>query len=241
MYGWESSPTKAELKHINTSNGISKAVYKIGYGSFEIAVPIPAERPDDYEPPAVTWAAPYRQNHDVKSVLPNLDIDGDTIRIPVTDLVPMILDRLDPTDLARALWQNDDVKRAFMDCLVTRYNELGIGDHDRRSFLEGVQEAVHSKSLDTLAGEMASIEYALSKRSYFWDQIRRANDFLHHWEIKDREGKQVVLDDGGHDPDFKIAGTHWNERRDFWRAEVLKQFPMPPEPAKAEPATDEVL
>ena len=245
-YGWNSAPTKAKF----TLFSGDAAVFEIGYGAYEVSVPVPADRPDDFDPPAVTFKTPRRQHRDVKALLPNMDVDGDTLRIPVTDLVPLILDRLDPVDLARALWNDDDVKAAFMDCLVTRYNEQGIGDNDRRKFLAGVKEAVHAKALDALANAMSSAEYHINRASNFYDQIRQINAVLrerdirvdrHVWNdtTRDWETSSVVLqfDEMQHKRtadglsvygDLAVGGRGWEEAREFWRKEVLKQFPMPP-------------
>lgn len=268
MYGWNNAPTKAKLKQINqTGSGdaitAAVAIYEIGYGVYEVSLPVPIERPDDWEAPALTWSQPYRINHDVKSALPSMDIDGDTIRIPVTDMVPMILDRLDPADLARALWQNDDVKAAFMDSLVTRYNEQGIGDADRRKFLHGVTEAVHSKALDRLAGSMAKIEYETNRITNFYDEIRRINKTLRDQEVMvsrevwDDATKQYIrklvplqFDEREHARDatgnhtrgdLAVGGRGWEEAREFWRKEVLKQFPMPEALLAPAAEADEVL
>jgi hypothetical protein len=268
MYGWNSAPTKAKFKEINqTGSGdaitTAMAVFEVGYGIYEVALPVPTERPDDWEPPALTWSQPYRRDHDVKSALPNLDIDGDTIRIPVTDMVPMILDRLDPADLARALWQNDEVKAAFMDCLVTRYNEQGIGDADRRKFLHGVMEAVHSKALDRLASSTAKLEYEANRTAHYSSEIHRINKVLRdqnvlvHREFLNDKTKQFEtklvplqfdelehkLDANGNHArgDLAIGGRSWEEAREFWRKEVLKQFPTPEAPGELAPDAEAVF
>ena len=168
-----------------------------------------------------------------------------------------------PADLARALWQNDDVKAAFMDSLVTRYNEQGVGDADRRKFLHGVTEAVHSKALDRLAGSMAKIEYETNRITNLYDEIRRINKTLRDQEVMvsrevwDDDTKQYIrklvplqFDEREHARDatgnhtrgdLAIGGCGWKEAREFWRKEVLKQFPMPEALLAPAAEADEVL
>lgn len=203
MYGWNDSPTKAECKLVADGN----PVYDIG--KYQVTI-----HPDK----SVTYQTRYGHTTDPRATLPNMEISDGEIRIPATDLVGLILSRLDPVELARALWTNDDVKEAFMDCLVTRYNEQGIGDAERRKFLAGVKEAIHSKALDTLASTMASLEYDVAKRSFFYHEVNRINDWLHE------QGHETRLRHVDNDPDFKIAGRHWNEARQHWREEVAMRF-----------------
>ena len=207
MYGWNDAPTKADGN--STVNG--NPVYQIG--KYDVTV-----HPDK----SVTYKQRWTHSTDPRATFPNMEVADGEIRIPVTDLVGLILSRLDPVDLARALWTDDGVKEAFMDCLVHRYNEQGIDDADRRKFLSGVKEAVHSKALDALGSTMASLEYDVSKRSFFYHEINRINDWLHE------QGYEVRLKHEDNDPDFKIGGTHWNEARTYWREEVAKRFEVSP-------------
>jgi hypothetical protein len=224
MYGWNDKAAKADPKHY-IGGEKPAAVYEIGQYEVTVAGATPESEPE------VTYRHKYRHTSDPRSVLPNMEIADGEIRIPVTDLVGEALKRLDPLDLAKALWQNDDVRREFMDCLVSQYNEQGIEDKDRRDFLRGVKEAVHSEMLDALAGSMGKLEYDVSKRSYFYHEVSGVNDALRQRELELRErfGTEDInlprLRHEDHDPDFKIGGKHWNEARDHWREEVAKRFP----------------
>jgi hypothetical protein len=263
MYGWNESPVKGNLKHFIGGDN-PKAAFEVGEYLVEIAtVQTGADERGNaiYAEPVVTYRSKSRHETDPRKTLPNMEVTDGQIRIELTDLVGLVLSRLEPVDLARALWSDDDVKAEFMSLLVTRYNESGLGDAERRKFLRGVTEAVHSKALDTLAGHMAMIEHQSNKASNFYDEVRRINDVLRAQEVmvhgdvwnevtKAHERKLVPLQfnerehkrdaNGNHTRgDLSVGGRGWEEAREFWRMEVLKQFPMPealPEPAKDEEA-----
>lgn len=240
MFGWNDRPTKAEVKH-HIGGDEPKVVYKVG--QYEVTVP------GDELP--VTYSCPYHRQTDPRSTFPNMDVTDGEIRIPVTDLVDEVLSRVDPVELAQALWSNDKVKDEFMSCLVTRYNQQGIDDGDRRKFLEGVKEAVHDKALDVLAGTMAKLEYEMCCRGHRFHEIVRINDQLRDLDVKvtsyqrDDAGELVKVPvllqfdpldhstknaDGGFTRgELEVGGKSWEEARAYWRAEVAKRFPSPPD------------
>lgn len=225
MYGWNQAVTKAESKH--TIGGDSpRAVFEIG--EYVVEIPVAKIGDDLYaEPPAVTYRSKTRHTTDPRATLPNMEVRDGQIRIEINDLVGLVLSRLEPRELAQALWQDQGVRDEFMDCLVTRYNESGIGDQERRKFLHGVKEAVHDKRIETLASSFGSMEHELSKRVYFWTEIERANALLKFHDIKDDKGEPVRLTDGENNAQFKIGGTNWNEARDYWRTSLAERFPGP--------------
>lgn len=263
MYGWNQSPVKGKLKHFLGGEN-PRAMFEIGEYQVEIGTVKTGtdERGNDqYAEPAVTYRSKHRHETNPRETLPNMEVADGQIRIELTDLVGLILSRLDPVDLARTLWQNDDVKAEFMSLLVTRYNESGLGEAERRKFLNGVTEAVHSKALDRLATTMAKIEFETDRISNFYAEIRRINEVLRAKDVmvssdvwddvsKKHERRLVPLQfderehkrdaNGNHTRgDLAVGGRGWEEAREFWRKEVLKQFPMPEatsEPANAEEA-----
>lgn len=219
-YGWNDHPTKAEVKYSvgSTEGGPVSTVYRIG--KYDVTVPGSTldvtyrniERADDQNP---------------KRAFPNMNVSDGELRIPITDFVDTILTRLEPRDLAVALWQNNEVREEFMGCLTSRWSEMGITDADRRTFLREVKEEVHSKALDHLASKMAHLEYSMSRRSFFYHEVNAVNARLREAGCKDYKGELIQLPHSDSDPDFRIGGKHWNEARDWWRAEALKQFPVP--------------
>ena len=211
MFGWHERPTKAEC--VATVN--DEPVYEVGY-QWHVTV---------HKDGSVTYRKKHSIRSDASTLLPNMRADGEELCIPITDFVDVILSRLDPADLARALWSNEDVREAFMDALAERFSQGGVNDADRRKFLVKVKEAVHSHALDSLREKMSSLEYDMSKRSFFYHEVNRVNDFLREQGYVHADGTPIRLRHEDADPDFKIGGKHWNEARDWWRGEVLKRFP----------------
>ncbi len=230
MFGWDDRATKAEVKHLIGGDKPARVV-TIGWGQYEVTIPDDPEADVTYQKPRHYYASDPRQT------FPNMEVRDGEMRFPLDDLVSAVLARVKPVEIAPSLWSDDDVKELLMEALATRYSELGIGDGDRRKFLASVKEAVHSAALDNLANVMAAREYALAKSYYLYSEISRINDTLAHYDVTrpprgDEEGPQPLrIKDEGSTTEFKISGTAWNESREFWRAEVLRQFPL------AEPVT----
>jgi hypothetical protein len=245
-YGWHEHPTKAAVKHF-VGGDEPRVVYAIG--QYEVTVP-GAEV-------AITYRVPSHASADPRQSFPNMEVRDGEIRLPVVDLVSEVLSRLDPIELAQALWQNDEVKAAFVDCMVERYSQQGVDDADRRKVLLGLKETVHSVALDKLASAAASMEYAVTREANHYDEVRRINETLRAYDFKvnrvvyddqgkstgtgdvllqfdDRERREKTPAGGWTFGQFEIGGRVWNEARDHWRETVVKHFPAPkadPEPA----------
>lgn len=223
-YGWNERDSKVEPRHF-IGGDKPAAVYEIGTYQVTVSCGSPESAPE------VTYRNSRYQSADPRQTFPNMGVKDGEIRLPVTDLVGEILTRLEPVELAQALWADDAVRAAFMDCLVTRYNEQGIGDADRRKFLHDVKEAVHDKAVDGLRKKIGSLEYAVSKRAFFYHEINTVNDRLREvevmlrgrFDVSDIELPRLRHEDN--DPDFRIGGKHWNDARDDWRKTLLAMFP----------------
>lgn len=215
MYGWNDRPSKAEVAHeIGGENPAT--VYRIG--KYEVAV-----RAD-----GVTYCVPsWHTSSDPRRTLPNMEISDGEIRIPVVDLVGEVLARLDPVDLARELWTNDEVKAAFMEALVSRYASDSLGDAERRAFLHGVKEAVHDVGQGRAIDLLQSLENRASQRWSVWQEIGQANAALEAADAKWPDGTPMRLRDPSNEPEFKIGGASWNEARDHWREALVAMFPGP--------------
>lgn len=225
MFNWNDRPTKAEVKHYI---GGDKPARVLTIGQYEITVPA-----DDPEAD-ITYTVPSRfRDSDPRGAFPNMEVRDGEMRIPLDDIVSAILARVEPVEVAVALWANDEVRDEFVSAMVERYSQMNVGDPDRRKVLDGLQEAVHSKALDTLSSKMASLEYSVSKRSYLHSEIDRINETLAYYEVTrpprgDEVGPQPLRIKGEQQvPEFAITGIAWNRAQAFWRAEVLRQFPMP--------------
>lgn len=219
MYEWFKKATKAEFRHI--SNG--RLVYKVG----PFLLDIESDKALSSDDCRVTFRYERGATMDPRATFPNMDIEYDRIMIPITDFVPLILSRLEPEDLARALWDNDAVKAAFIECLVTRYNQDGIDDADRRKVLAGVKEAVHDKALDVLINMVAKAEWEVLQDYYHSQQVHRINDYLDRLDIKTHDGKRLRIEWASSNPIHSVSGQAWTEARAFWREEILKRFPEP--------------
>lgn len=228
MYGWNDRDSAIERRHAigNEDGTIKSSVFEVGQHTVTI----------DGDIESIRYRRTYGQSTDPRRTLPNMEIADGEIRIPVTDLVEETLRRLDPADLARALWsESEEVRAAFMDCMRERY-ESGITEADRRAFLASVKEAVHAPSLDALNSKLNGLEYAARNTTHFSHQIYELNNYLRQREIKGYDGETLQIRAPDADPDFKIGGTHWDEARDYWRAETAKLFPLqsqaPPSPVE---------
>lgn len=218
-YGWNERPTKAASKSMIGGDNPA-VVFRIG--KYEVIVP--GEDRDD-----ITYRVPYHTNTNPRSTLPNMDITDGEIRIPLSDLVDETLSRLEPVELAQALWSNKEVREAFCDALTGGWNSE-FTDQERRRVLRELKEAVHSTAQDKLVASMAKLEYDVSKRSFFYHEVNRVNESLQESErqLRRSTGNEALalprLKHEDHDPDFKIGGKHWNDARDHWRSEVLARF-----------------
>lgn len=206
MYGWDSRPEKLESRM--TENGA--AVYECG--SYDVLI-----HPDG----AVTRRHKYRQETDPKRALPNMEILDGEIRIQITDLVGEILKRLEPADLARALWSNEECRAAFIERFVNRFSSSDFSDAERRDALRDIKEAIHDRALDRLNSRLSDMEWALSQHHHFHSQCERANRAL------EARGVEFRFDDGWHDPLIKVGGQAWEDARNYWRATVNTSFPGP--------------
>lgn len=225
MFGWNERPTKAEVKHRLGGENPARVV-SVGHGHYEVTIP------DDPEA-EVTYRTPHYRSSDPRQTFPNMEVRDGEMRIPLDDIVSAILARVEPAEIAKALWQDDNVKAGFMEGLAERYSYSGLDDGDRRKFLDSVKETVHDAALDKLSSAMAGLEYAIAKGYYLHSQISDINDTLAHYEVTrpprgDEQGPQPLrIKCESQVGEFKIGGTAWNEARDHWRTEIRQRFPIP--------------
>jgi len=255
MYGWNERSTKAKLKHF-AGGDQPRVIFEIGEYEVEIGTTVSGKDEhgsDRYAEPAVTYRSKYRHTTDPRATLPGLEISDGQIRIELTDLVGLVLSRLEPADLARALWSDSNVRDEFMRCLSERYASDDFDDGDRRKFLAAVKETVHQATVDKLASIMSTKEFDVCRYLHAGHEINRINQVLTRLDVRvpsetspegvllqfDRLDNSVKLPDGNFKRgDLEVSGRAWNESREFWRKEVLKQFPMPPKDAPAPPDQD---
>lgn len=227
MFGWSDRPTKVEITNF-TGGDEPAGIFTVG----QYEVRVPGLTPENA--PTVSYCAPYRcGSTDPRNAFPNLEVRDGEMRIPLEDIVGAILARVEPTEVAVALWCDDDVRAQFVEAMTTRWSGMNIGDADRRAFLHGVKEAIHSAAVDALASRMASLEHEATKRWSIHRQVEAVNETLANYGATrpargdETEPQPLRIRDTMHDPEFRISGPAWNEARDFWRREVARQFPMP--------------
>ena len=226
----------AKPEFTDTATGEDVYVEHRTYGSVEFRVPAGTPVTRDTQ-------RNYRGvSGDPRLTLPNMEIREGAMVIPITDIVDEIVARAEPVDLAENLWQNDEVRERFIECMAERYTQGGIEDKDRRALLAKVGAIVHGQALDKLADAMVGLEREAVRKAAYWQQVRGVNDTLRNHDI--RVSRSVKNDDGTWgtelvllqmqlDPEAEnIPGKAWNEAREFWRKEVLRQFPLPAEDAQ---------
>jgi len=217
--GWEAQPRKAEEKY-GTPDGRVVII-----GKYEVTVPNDTAADVTFRAPEKGW-----DQKDPRQAIPGMEVIDGEVRIPIEGLVPVILERMEPFEVARALWQDDGVRWEFVSCLATRYSDEGVTDTDRRKWLHAVKSAVHDKALDDLASVMNKLEYAVSKQSFFYHEVNRINDMLRDMNCLARDGSVMQLRHDTADREFDVGKKFWNEAREYWRKEVLGRFPAPDAP-----------
>lgn len=172
--------------------------------------------------------------------------DGE-LRFPLEDLVPLVLERLDITELSRMICGDKDARREVLDALARKYNEHSIEDDDRRYWIAKVKAAVHDAKLDALVYQMSRIEHGVAQTGYrALDAIAWGNVFNHaivellrFLGAEYRQAREVAdemerhrferyrspfLELKPHLTDILGARTAWDEARDFWRERAAALF-----------------
>lgn len=236
MYGWYENPTKID---VNNYLGGDDPV-----GQFEVGgyiVNVHGLTPENT--PKITYhRARNRSSSDPRKTFPNMEVEDGVLKLPVEDIVGEMMSRLDPADLAKALWsENAEVREAFMECMKEHY-ESGISDSERRAFLVSIKEDIHDRRADTLQTAFAESEYAFSRLNYYWDKIQDANRQIERAEgmVRHAIGQPIEptpdqtevfklprIRDENVDERVKLFGPAWNEARNHWREKVEAMFPGP--------------
>jgi hypothetical protein len=244
-FGWNDRPSKATIRH---RIGGDKPAIVYHVGGHLVTVPVTGD-----EEPEVTYVT-ERYGSDPRQDFPNMKVCDGELRLPIDDLVGAILSRIEPEELAVALWANDDVRARFIEALTNQWSGDNVSDADRRGVLAGIKEAVHSKALDKLASAMSSIEYAVCRDAHYWDEVQRINERLRNLDVRvcayagqDAEGRSVYEDrllqfdarehavnkDGVFTRgELEVGGRAWSEAISHWREQVLKYFPISREAAE---------
>lgn len=170
--------------------------------------------------------------------------DGE-LTFPLEDLVPLVLERLDIRGLSAMICGDEEARRALLDALVTRYNENGIEDQDRRYWLAKVQETIHDKALDRFVDAMTGIERTASQMGYrAMGDIAYDNVLRHELEragvapeaaleaSRRYHPEQGLIDMKPYVWNVGFGQGAWHEAREFWRAKAAELFAAPTVPDK---------
>ena len=231
---WYSSPRRIEAKGYKTvGDGIRQPYFSID--GVEITF-CPSVGDDDL--PHLEMRKESHSSTKADRTLPSIEVDGGEIRFSFEDLVPLILERIAPEDLAVAICSDPEARQCIVDNLSERYSEKNLGDVDRRRFLARVQEAVHSAAVDKLSGRLQDIEYAATRLANTYVERSDFNAFLRGHGCVDRNGVQLEYRMPPTIIDTRIMigseGT-WAEARAYWRDTVAKWFAPPVIPTESEP------
>jgi hypothetical protein len=239
MHNWANRAAKAESNYIIEG----KPVFRIG--RYMITIEPPGEGD---EHPHLLYTderrSPYGStpSSDPKKTFPNIEVIDGVMQLTIEDIAEFILARVTPLEVAKALWDDEDVRAEFVYCMSENYNGQGITDHERRLWLAKVQKAVHAKAVFDLADALRKAEMEMGRQFDVWRQINSVNNFLSERDIKDRDGKPLRLRDPGDHPAFKIGGEIWQVALEHWRTMILQHFPAPvipkKEPGKTPPDED---
>lgn len=231
----------------NTSNG--ERTFKVG--GYSITVP------NDPDAPAKV-ASLYNRWGSRENPMPNMSFSEGEMRIPIEDLVDLILRRVPAEELAEGLWRDETVRERFVYCMVNRYAGP-VEDADRRKVLLGLQVEVHAKAVDRAIERLNEIESNLRAKTNRsrWEQAQlghysmvytmytRAITKLEELSKSDAdavksytvlttpEGLKAYVDEGTDPVTRESAGAEWRESRDFWRRKLEESFPEPTEPPHA--------
>lgn len=249
-YGWNSNPSKVDIKNYTIEGDKRTAVAKVGRYSINISFSDNYEGAYPIDNLEVSYTSDDRRYDDPRDTFPNMSIYDGVLQIPVEDVVGEILQRIEPVDLATALWANDDVRAQFMECLTQRYSGDSVTDEDRRSFLHAVNVEIYDKRLDGIKDVLSGLEHAVNVRAYYWDHVNQVNDRLRM--VREQTiacypdaypefgtaGSLETLTQPITGPDqtadLKVAGKSWQEARDYWRAKLDEMFPKPVLPSASE-------
>lgn len=177
----------------------------------------------------------HRGNHhdEIKETFPNMTCSNGELRIHVADVVTEILKRMEPVEIAQALWKAEDVRKEFIYCMTAYYSSDDITNKERVEFLHSVKEEVHSSNMRKLVNAMVNIESELGRRSFFYQEVNSANDWLKRVEeqLRDKYEDQSIelprLKHEERDEKFKLFGTNYQENQAHWRQLLEAKFPAP--------------
>ncbi|MDB5177547.1 MAG: hypothetical protein JWN75_1215 [Candidatus Saccharibacteria bacterium] len=190
---------------------------------------------------------------DPRRALPGLEVQEGELRIPLQDLAGIILERIPPDELARDLLSVEEVRTEMLEQLSRRWHSDYVSEEDRRKFLAGIKEAIHSQQIDRLETKLNELEQAgrtaashqrwkkaesnIYKSLYeYTEQLIRGDNVEYHNDPRYKHFVQCNLAPEAlnrdlaelQDPiDLESVGPQWHESRAYWRTKLEEHFPDP--------------
>jgi hypothetical protein len=229
---------RASLKEPDLSPD-GERVFKVG--GYSITVP------DDRDTPAKVSSLYNRWGRN-ENPMPNMSFSEGEMRIPIEDLVDLILRRVPADELAEGLWRDETVRDSFVECMANRYAGA-VEDEDRRKLLTKIQVQIYAKAIDRA---IERLNHAETGQRTHTDYYRWKDVELGHYRGLYDDAMRLIGDDdakrqnfearhmhpdklseyikGERDPVVKESvGTQWHESRDYWRKRLEEFFPEPVE------------
>ena len=230
---YKSSPRKL------TSDGTTNGDHYFRVDGCQVTI----RKGDDGEPYLEIQAQSFYSNSgDPKKHFPSMTVEQGQVHISIEDFVPLILERMEPIEVAIGLCQNSDIREEVVDQLASLWSSDTFTDDDRRRLLRGIKERLHTCRINVLARHMQGIEYEMSKLAQHHQQMIAFNHVLDVYGARRPDGSKVEFDVPPLPIDVAISlskGT-WAEARDYWRQRVEEMFQFIPDP-EPETAETEVL
>jgi len=178
--------------------------------------------------------------------MPNMSFSEGEMRIPIEDLVDLILRRVPAEELAEGLWRDDGVRERFVECMANRYAGP-VEDEDRRKLLTQIQVEIYAKAIDRAVERLNQAEDGNRSRTdyYRWKAVELGHyTGIYEYTLRQLEGDEertkafterhihpdrlAVYIKENRDPVVtESVGPQWHESRDYWRKRLEEFFPEP--------------
>lgn len=182
----------------------------------------------------------------VDGPFPNIEVVEGCVSFPIEDIIEMALRAADDGTLSRILFENQQVRREFIDSIGDSYGALSVSNPERRRLLHRMQSDVHDAALDRACTILADIERKLTHVWASRQYEEQANNVLsahadNLWRAYQKAQKENrALTDPlepekvhrlSPEPDIPSHGKTYEEVRAYWRDRLEERFAPPSEDA----------
>ena len=172
------------------------------------------------EAPQITYESSYFKDRFLDKNLVQVDYYGGKVQIEIDGILGLLLDRLEPEEIAQTLWYHKEIRNELLQRLV---RDVGRDSHEMVSkFLALMKSHMIMQHVEGVSEALRSAEYYEKK---YWDLYHngRVNverpDFLEY--EKDEYGQRITPF-VKEDPEYKIGSDNWVEARNWWRNAILE-------------------